>query len=637
MARDKAARWLQEARRRHRAGDPAGALALYRRCLEAWPGRPELLAAAAMAAAQAGRLEEAEVHARASQRHAPDARGAVLLGRVLLQRGAAGEAAQWFRRATGDPRLGADAAFHLGQALRQAGAPEEAERALRDAVGLNPGHGPAWNELGVVQAALRRPGEAADSFGRSLEARPGHPATVLNLVSALTDAGRLDEAAGIAGREAPADPGLRWRLAMARLDRARGRLTEAREAYRDATRAFPGEADAWAGLAACEQALGRLGAAGGSYARALELAPGQVEARAGRAECLEWQGRYEDGLASLGEAGDADPPQLQLVRARLLRRLGRLDEAAGCLDRARARAGADALLCRQIAFTRGEVEDARGRHDLAFAAWEEGNALAYGEYDGHAHGRWLERLEALAPAPRDSGPGEGVIFILGMPRSGTTLVEQILAAHPAVTAGGELPALGELVHEAAAATPGALPPDALAALGEAYLRALPARPAPGRPVTDKMPLNYLYTAVILAALPGARIVHCLRDPRDVAVSCFATDFMDPSLAFSRRLDWLADYLRRYQGLMARHEGQPQMRALRYETLVAGPEAVIRDLLAFCGLEWDPACVGFHASGRPAATASHAQVREPVYTRSVGRWRHYRRHLGPVLDAWPPAD
>jgi hypothetical protein len=221
-----------------------------------------------------------------------------------------------------------------------------------------------------------------------------------------------------------------------------------------------------------------------------------------------------------------------------------------------------------------------------------------------------------------------MVFVLGLPRTGTTLVEQILGAHPQVFPAGELATLGALAHEAAGLghNPG---PRELADLGRRYLAALPAASRGALRVTDKMPLNFRYLGFLQAILPGARIVHCRRDARDVALSCFATDFIDPALGFSTRIDWLAAYVRLYEEVVTRWQERIEVPTmmLDYEALVHEPEVWIRRLVDFAGLPWDDACLSFHRQRRVAATASHAQVRQPIYTRSIGRWRHYRAHLG----------
>ena len=152
-------------------------------------------------------------------------------------------------------------------------------------------------------------------------------------------------------------------------------------------------------------------------------------------------------------------------------------------------------------------------------------------------------------------------------------------------------------------------------------------------------LNFLYLGLLQAALPGARVIHCRRDPRDVALSCYFIDFIDPTLGFSTRLDWLGDYINRYlaqMDLWGRSLTLPLLE-IDYEALVEDPGQWCRRLVEFAGLDWDPACLNFHEQRRVAATASHAQVRKPMYTSSVGRWRHYESHLAPLLQVLDSVD
>jgi hypothetical protein len=228
--------------------------------------------------------------------------------------------------------------------------------------------------------------------------------------------------------------------------------------------------------------------------------------------------------------------------------------------------------------------------------------------------------------------GEQMIFIIGMPRSGTTLVEQILSAHPDVYAAGEMSILGRLALSAADEQ-GVVSANRASEMGKRYLSELPGGACSAFRTTDKMPLNFLYLGLMQAALPGARVIHCRRDSRDVALSCYFIDFIDPALGFSARLEWLGDYINSYVVQMDRWRKTLALPILEvdYEALVDDPEHWSRRLSDFAGLDWDPACLRFYDQNRVAATASHAQVRKPVYTSSVGRWRHYESHLTPLLQ------
>jgi tetratricopeptide (TPR) repeat protein len=316
-----------------------------------------------------------------------------------------------------------------------------------------------------------------------------------------------------------------------------------------------------------------------------------------------------------------------IARARLLGRLDRHAEAARVLEKIGNDRALPGLVRRRLAFARGDTLDRLGRYEEALAAYAEGNALNPAPWD--PEGLATDAFggpDPLADALDTDPAGAGVVLIVGMPRSGTTLVEQILAAHPAVIAGGERDALGRIAAGVAAGRSATL-----AELQRTYR----ADPVPaGHVFTDKMPLNFLHLDLAAALLPGARVIHCRRDARDTALSCYFTDFIDPALAFARRWDWLAGFTRGYQDRMARWRGAPRLTTLDvdYEGLVADPETVVRGLLEFLDLQWTPACLAFHRIGRIAGTASHAQVRRPVYASSVGRWRHYETWLpGEILE------
>ncbi len=228
------------------------------------------------------------------------------------------------------------------------------------------------------------------------------------------------------------------------------------------------------------------------------------------------------------------------------------------------------------------------------------------------------------------------MLIVGMPRSGTTLVEQILASHPAVFGAGELPHLGRI------ATAGTAPYlDFMATLDRAESRRLAARyldrlhdfSADVRRVTDKMPDNYLLLGMVAVLLPRARVIDCRRDPLDTCLSCYFQHF-SRGHDFTNSLADLAAYYLAYRRLMAHwREVLPlPILELRYENVIADLEGEARRLVEFCGLEWDEACLAFHENARPVHTASNVQVRQRLFTTSVERWRRYECHLGPLLDA-----
>jgi hypothetical protein len=233
------------------------------------------------------------------------------------------------------------------------------------------------------------------------------------------------------------------------------------------------------------------------------------------------------------------------------------------------------------------------------------------------------------------------IFVLGMPRSGTTLVEQILASHARVHGAGELKALNDVVDTVHGPDGAVLPfPDFVRALDAASIRAIGTgylaqlqKLAPASPhITDKMPSNYYFVGLIHLALPNARIIHTVRDPIDTCMSCFSKLFTAEQ-SHTYDLGELGRYYRGYQKLMAHwHRVLPVGRILdvRYEDVVADLEGQARQIIAHCGLEWDPRCLAFHETERPVRTASATQVRKPIYRSAIGRWRVYEEFLDPLL-------
>jgi hypothetical protein len=292
----------------------------------------------------------------------------------------------------------------------------------------------------------------------------------------------------------------------------------------------------------------------------------------------------------------------------------------------------------------------------SFAHLLAGNARkrAVTAYDEAATFALFDRIEevftpALIAAKAGAGePAAAPIFVMGMPRSGTTLVEQIIASHPVVHGAGELHAFNDAVNELSAADGGTMPfPDGVPALdggdlrqiGARYvaaLRALAARDetASRERITDKMPSNYYFAGLIHLALPNATIIHCMRDPVDTCVSCFSKLFSGEQ-NHTYDLAELGRYYRRYQQLMAHwSRALPAGRILdvRYEDVVADLDGQARRIIAHCGLPWDDACLSFHKTERPVRTASVTQVRQPIYSSAIGRWRVYEAQLGPLLDA-----
>lgn len=302
-------------------------------------------------------------------------------------------------------------------------------------------------------------------------------------------------------------------------------------------------------------------------------------------------------------------------------------------------------------FAAGKLFDDLGDYDRAFEHYRKGNAARRAEPNPAYASASIDAIIAVFTADllrrraAEGSPSDLPIFVVGVPRSGTTLVEQILASHPQVHGAGELSDIDAIAkafpehapdhadYPACMATVGTAP---LRGLADAYLRRL-AEEAPGAGrIVDKAPLNFRHLGMIALMFPKARIVHCRRDPLDTCVSCYFQNFARGQ-EYSFDLRELGRFYRDYRRLMA-HWAQVLPTAVLevpYEALVADREQVSRALLAFCGLDWDPACADFHRTVRPVGTASRWQVRQPIYRSSVARWRRYEKQLQPLIEALGP--
>ncbi len=393
--------------------------------------------------------------------------------------------------------------------------------------------------------------------------------------------------------------------------------------------------------------------AGLRFARnAVRCAPQLREARLSLASALETTGRFRQAKFQYLTVLRARPRQPVALAKLLSLRKSAVDErharaAEALLDEASTRTSDRAQL--HLALAR--YHDNRGRYDTAFGHVARGNAIDWERrgFDSDLHARATENiLRTFTPdfvrrlsehAVRSAKP----IFIVGMPRSGTTLVEQILASHSRVEAGGELSTIAGLAVEIGRCgepyPAGAKRLDAasVAALGRRYLDRLEAVSRDAAHVTDKMPFNFMHLGLIAALFPQARIIHCRRDPLDTCISCFFTSFNE-GLSFASDLRALGTYYVAYRRMMDQWRTvlpTASLLEVNYERLVSHSEEVVRGMLGHCGLPWEPACLEFHRTERGIRTPSRWQVRQPIYPHSVGRWRNYEKHLQPLRKALSP--
>ncbi len=548
-----------------------------------------------------------------------------------------------------------DALHLLGLLAHQGGQPAAAIELIGRAIEINAKMPRFHNNLGLAHAAERRFDAAEASYRRALALDPDYVEAWHNLATVLAESGRSDDAAGCFARALGHNPNYApAHNNLANLRREAGDNRAAAEGYRRALAVAPDYADAHYNLSVALTALGELDAAEASCRAALALQPDRAEAHNNLGTILKFLGRLEAAKAAYRRALEH---KSDLVAAR--DNLAEFEGAdADTIDVLTALEADDSLPAGdaiRVRFGLARHHADAGDHARAFQYYRNGNEMRARE--AGRHGRVFDRAAFDALADRSialftpeffaargaqGAPSGRPVFIVGMPRSGTTLVEQILASHRAVFGAGELDAIEAMTHQlssvgrAAAAYPdtvAGLDAAARRRLGGAYLERLAMLDANAARVTDKMPANFRHLGLIALLLPGARIVHCRRNPLDVCLSCYVQNFTQGN-EFSDDLGDIAVYYRAYRRLIDhwRRVLPVPMLDVRYEELVADQAAVSRRIVDFVGLEWDPACLEFHANRRAVRTSSALQVRRPIYRDSIERWRAYEDELRPLIEA-----
>lgn len=437
-----------------------------------------------------------------------------------------------------------------------------------------------------------------------------------------------------------------------------GMLMSRQAKYQDAVKLFrkslkkaPGDAEAWNGLGTALRSQGLLDDAIAAYDEALKRDPNFAGVYNNLGTAYREAGKFDDAMTQYEKALAIDPNLPEAWNG--YARCRRFDEMPASIDQLKTAATSTEITAqarKHAQFALGKIHDDLGLYDAAFSHYAAANDLRTYPADAAVDATMMRGIAnaygaaQMAPATRtDNEPTP--IFVLGLPRSGTTLVEQILASHPAVEGGGELAYFTEIAHDLGLDR-GKPPigddfPDLIAAKAAHYRRGFFRRFAPeGRrlsrrigAVVDKTPFNFLYLGLITQILPDAKIVHCMRDPLDTGLSIFFTDFA-ASQPFSTNLASIGRYIAAYQALMKHwHSVSPiEILDLPYQDLIYDQEASTRRLIEFCGLPWDDQCLNYHKTQRYISTPSDWQVRQPIYDRSIGRWHHYEKHIASLKSA-----
>lgn len=516
---------------------------------------------------------------------------------------------------------------NLGTLLRDQGKYAEAEHAYRKAMGQNSKYMDAYNNLANLLYMTNKDTDALRVLADALRIQENHPVTL---------------------------------TITARVQLRRGNHQAAEQAARRAMAANPANADAMVALGQVFHETDRFDQAVEILSKALETAPNSPEARNFYGVALKSVGRLEEGKENILKAIELNSSNYGAFAN--LNDLVDFREAPELVEKmeaifAQSKNHDDPRLL-SLHFGFAKALDDIGQHERALDHYMKGAAqkrklLAYDEAETHQFFKDVAQAfpaEVFQNRPFAGFPNDRLVFIVGMPRSGSTLVEQILASHPDVFGAGEVKYLARALGQMRDRFPSmGRYPDLFKdmeafhfdLLGKSYLKQTLPPAGTAKKITDKLLTNYFFVGLINLIFPNAKIVHTVRNPVDTSLSAFTKLFKD-DMPHSYDFGELGRYHLQYQELMNhwRKVLPPgTMLDVNYEDVVADTEGKARELIDFVGLDWDPACVEFHRSTRPVKTASVAQVRKPIYTGSVERWRKYGPGLQPLIDAlgYKPVD
>ena len=609
----------------HEKGDLAAAERLYRSLLDSESRNPELLYPLGLLCLSTERVEMAveyigaAIDAAIARGQAVNPEWRLALGSARQHVGDHESALSDFDAALADSPGSIDALFCRGTALQALARLDEAADCYNAVLKQQPKHAMAANNLGTVLRDTGRPAAALRAFRRALEADPGYRDAITNVGLALEQGGRFSAAIKVLRRAAAlyAEPDEDTEYALSRCLAAEGEV---------------------------EAAVERLGSLGSKAGRSPRLLAQTAQLMLFLGDAARAVEIARDAVATDPNCGAAHYVLAQSGADRDNK------NAVGSIETALENPDVGAFETASLYFAMAKRYSDSKDYEKEFDSFLKGNAvkrdrlreMGYGYDPTRTEGAVEELIAAFEPEIfNDAGGSESEtpVFIVGMPRSGTTLIEQILASHRQVAGAGELMFLGEaagwLRQEAGypARKPSQRQLSDIAATG---LKRLKKSDGEAMRICDKMPSNFMQVGLIALLYPRARIIHCRRDPVDTCLSCYFQNFVGTSQPYSYDLADLGPFYRQYLRIME-HWRQvlpagARLLEVDYEKLVAGQESESRRMIDFLGLGWDDACLDFHKTARTVTTASHAQVRQPVYSSSVGRWKRYRARLEPLLAA-----
>lgn len=682
-------RALDEAMRLHGAGQSAAALRLVEQIVVA---RPRLAEAqnllAVILAGQGKRAEAVKALQRATRLDPKNAQYFSNLGELERQRGKlleAGtalneavrlspnnpqaqnnlgilhydrkeyeQAAACYEKALAKSRAYPEAHNNLGNALRALGRFDEAIDQYQKAILIRANYPEAYNNMASVLREQGQLAEAEHAYRKAIAQRRGYIEAYVNLSVLLDGAERGDEALRLLGDALKINPRHVGTLVqVARLQQKKGNHEQAEQAARLALQGEPNSAEAHAVLGQVLHETDRLQEALKEFEAALALKPALIETNSIYGVCLKAVGRLEDAKAQFEKTLDMAPTAYG-VYANLsdLQKFTAGDKHLAAMEKILAEAedpASDRYM--PLHFALGKAYDDLGQYERAFSHFRRGAAIKRTKlkYDEAQTLGFFDAIretftEELMKNPPYAGKRSDVpVFIVGMPRSGSTLVEQVLSNHPQAFGAGEIKEFSRQLNQLRGRFPGLprypqmmqkLNAQQFDMLADGYLSKLVSLAPEASRITDKLLTNYYFVGLLHILFPHAKFIHTRRNPLDTCLSTYTKLFKD-DMPHSYDLGELGRYYRKYDELMAHWEKvlpEGVMKTVVYEDVVNDMPAMARDLIAFLGLPWDERCLSFHESARPVKTASVVQVRQPVYSTSVDRWKRYGDDLKPLIEA-----
>jgi len=600
---------------------------------------------------QEGHLDEAErLYLEVLQQDRDNIHALNLLGMLCVNEFRPDEAVFFIAKALKLQPNNPESHANMALAYKDQGKPEQAVKHFRESIRLDPYNPVVFNNLGNVLREMSRPEEAIKIYERALKLDGDFAPCWSNLSAALNEAGKRKLAHRAVERALRLEPG----LAQAHNNKgdillAEARYAEALDCYRTATALNPKYAAALINMARTQRDMDEPGAAVATLRKALEIEPNNPEAHHAMGVLQEQLGNPDAAAAAFQDAIKV-APAMAIAHYYLAQIRGRKtsDEELGAMEKIWHEVKMLPNDRMFTAFGLARAYEQRRQFDKAFEFLEQGNRVKaeMQPYDDADTGKFVDSLADCSEAAAarlgfEAGcPDPRPVFILGMPRSGTSLTEQILASHSEVAGAGELSYAYDTAHRIREITKQAFPDnmkllsaEQLRELGEYYLSRHKPDNLARRYVVDKTPLNFQYIGLLGLALPGAKFIHCLRDP---VQNCFSIHKMpfDKKQAYAHSQQALGLYYNRYWKLMQRWKAQFPGRILdvRYEDTVADIETQGRRMLDFLDLPFEESVLDFYKTERLVKTPSASQVRQPIYGDAVQAWRKYEQHLGPLIEA-----